>query len=552
MTRRLLVLLVLAAAAVSAPAAGAATLQPSVFGPSQAPGAVAAPNGVTVDDDGLVYVADTGHDRVVVLHPDGTYGGQWAATDALGNSRPGTGPGQFMGPKATTFDGMHDTIWVADTGNNRIQQLSPSGTPLTTDGGPAPSVALGAFNAPRGIATDVPGDVFVADTGNNRIQRRDALTGAWSLVRGAQSPVTLAVGADGALYFNDGTKILRLAPGSSTPATLDQSTLPGGPLKAPAGLAINGAQLYVTDADASSSRLLRYDTGSATWTAIGVAGTDPGAFNEPEGVAFGQAADRIYVADSGNDRVQRLLDPAGPPSRTLSTGLAGTGAGTITSDSFGLGCPGWCAASFAAGTRVRLVAAPVSGSSFSGWSGACTGTASCVLTLRDARRVNASFTLLPSAIARPKAIGSADRTRPRITRVSVSPKAFHAPKNAAAGGRRGGKLHLTLSERATLRIDLVRYAVGRRVGKRCVAPLRVKKAKGKARKKAKKVRTCTRRVAVNLARSIAVVRGKNTITITGRVHNRSLAAGRYTAALTPTDVADNRGLVVRATFTVLR
>lgn len=59
----------------------------------------------------------------------------------------------------------------------------------------------------------------------------------------------------------------------------------------------------------------------------------------------------------------------------------GSGAGTVTSSPSGIDCGASCSASFSSGAAVTLTAAPASGSYFAGWSGACSGTGSCVVTM---------------------------------------------------------------------------------------------------------------------------------------------------------------------------
>jgi phospholipase C len=79
------------------------------------------------------------------------------------------------------------------------------------------------------------------------------------------------------------------------------------------------------------------------------------------------------------------------PSSSLTVTMSGPGTGTVTSNPSGISCPTTCSASFANGTQVTLTAVPSSGSSFGGWSGACSGTGTCVVTLNAATTVNALF-----------------------------------------------------------------------------------------------------------------------------------------------------------------
>ena len=75
----------------------------------------------------------------------------------------------------------------------------------------------------------------------------------------------------------------------------------------------------------------------------------------------------------------------------LAVSLAGTGNGTVTSSPAGISCPSTCSASFNSGTTVTLTASAANGSTFAGWSGACSGTGSCTVTMNAAKSVTATF-----------------------------------------------------------------------------------------------------------------------------------------------------------------
>ena len=81
------------------------------------------------------------------------------------------------------------------------------------------------------------------------------------------------------------------------------------------------------------------------------------------------------------------------PTHTLSVESSGTGSGTVTSIPSGIDCGSDCVASYDEGSEVTLTAAAATGSSFAGWSGACTGTGDCHVTLSEAKSVTATFTL---------------------------------------------------------------------------------------------------------------------------------------------------------------
>jgi PKD repeat protein len=68
-----------------------------------------------------------------------------------------------------------------------------------------------------------------------------------------------------------------------------------------------------------------------------------------------------------------------------------SGPGSVTSSPSGISCPGDCSETYPEGTSVTLTASPSPGSTFTGWSGACSGTGSCVVTMTQARSVTATF-----------------------------------------------------------------------------------------------------------------------------------------------------------------
>ena len=80
---------------------------------------------------------------------------------------------------------------------------------------------------------------------------------------------------------------------------------------------------------------------------------------------------------------------------TLSVTKSGAGLGTVTSNPTGINCGSACSGSFSG--SVTLTATPATGSTFAGWSGACTGTGTCAVTVDAGTRVTATFNLNPFA-----------------------------------------------------------------------------------------------------------------------------------------------------------
>ena len=83
----------------------------------------------------------------------------------------------------------------------------------------------------------------------------------------------------------------------------------------------------------------------------------------------------------------------GGTTYALDVTKSGTGSGTVAGGA--INCGATCSANVASGTAVTLTATPAAGSTFGGWSGACTGTGSCVVTMTAARAVTATFNATP-------------------------------------------------------------------------------------------------------------------------------------------------------------
>lgn len=79
----------------------------------------------------------------------------------------------------------------------------------------------------------------------------------------------------------------------------------------------------------------------------------------------------------------------------VSVSKTGAGTGTVTSSPSGISCGSTCSANYVYNTSVTLTAVPSSGSTFAGWSGACSGTGSCNVAVTSAVSVTATFNLAP-------------------------------------------------------------------------------------------------------------------------------------------------------------
>jgi peptidoglycan/xylan/chitin deacetylase (PgdA/CDA1 family) len=137
-----------------------------------------------------------------------------------------------------------------------------------------------------------------------------------------------------------------------------------------------------------------------------------------------------------------LIDADAPTGFALSVTAAGTGSGTVTSSPAGINCGATCQASYSTGATVTLTAAAAAGSSFTGWSGACTGSSStCAVSMSAAMSATATFTLLPVQLSVSEA-GTGDGT------ITSSPAGINCGATCQASFTNGATVTLTAAAAA--------------------------------------------------------------------------------------------------------
>jgi PKD repeat protein len=102
------------------------------------------------------------------------------------------------------------------------------------------------------------------------------------------------------------------------------------------------------------------------------------------------------AATTGSGSTTQNITATGYLPLTISRN--GSGAGTVTSVPAGIDCGAMCANLYLVATPIALTATPAAGSAFTGWSGACSGTGGCAVTMNHARSVTATFDALPAPV----------------------------------------------------------------------------------------------------------------------------------------------------------
>ena len=271
-----------------------------VFGDegSQA-GQLLAPRGIKVGPNGSIYVADSGNNRIQKFSADGDFVASW---------------GGFTEPwdVAVASDG---TIHVADTWNHSVQKLDAEGVAGASWGafgqyGLEDVAGQGVFYGPRGIAIDREGYVYVADTGNKRIQVFDPdgrfvrQWGGGGVQEGyLDEPVGIAFGPDNNVYVAD-TWNRRIQVFDESGTFLRQWPIEGWdtgfPEEKPYLTVDTRGHVYATDP--GHYRVLVFDSQGNYQLSFGQYGSDERSFELPSGIAVADDG-AIYVTDAKNGRV---------------------------------------------------------------------------------------------------------------------------------------------------------------------------------------------------------------------------------------------------------
>ncbi len=315
-----------------------------------------------IDNDGTyLYVADTGNHTIRIVTIGtwvvSTYAGGAGSAGYVDNT--GTSA-KFSSPIGVYYNSGN--LYVADSGNSAIRQMTTGGAVVTTfAGGSAVGYVDGAGSSAKFSTTNAIGSdgvyLYVTDAGNQAIRRVLLSSKVVSTLEGV-TPINTAVDATGtaARFYkarniaSDGTYVYVADCGNSvirqvTIATGATTTLAGtagnsgtvdgtgssARFTCPTGIAYDGTYLWIADSGDHTIRQLTLSTASVA-TFAGTAGT-PGiangtgtaaSFNGPTGII--STGPNLYVADKGNHAIRKITVPGAVV--TTFSGTIGTSGST--------------------------------------------------------------------------------------------------------------------------------------------------------------------------------------------------------------------------------
>ncbi len=311
------------------------------------------PAGVVRDPAGNVYVSDSGNNTVRRIAPDGTLTLIAGTGDAgLGGDGGQARMADLFAPSGLALDNAGN-LYIADRGNSVIRKVGPDGfiqsvagngtAGFSGDGGPATAARLAL---PDGVAVDAAGNIYIADTANHRI-REVTPNGVIQTIAGSDSygtsgdggpasqallinPRELAFDFDGDLLFTDSSAhmvrkitpkgIMQRVSGTGTPGY----TGDGGPAISaedwtPWGLAVDAA-----------GNILIGDTGSYSIRIVNPSGTIQTLVKSSQ--ATGLAADlsgSVWIAGEGLSLFSQGSSPIPLAPVIADKGIANAQSGQV-------------------------------------------------------------------------------------------------------------------------------------------------------------------------------------------------------------------------------
>jgi DNA-binding beta-propeller fold protein YncE len=266
------------------------------------------PAAIAAAPNGAIFIVDSGRGRIMEL----TSGGRWSVVGPERSASP-----RGNSPQAIAVDGRGD-LYAVD--RDRILQRSASGS-WSVYWHARGSAGLPYIGPIGGIASDRKGNVYVTDFGSGNLLRLSGtpaspkLWGKSATDRVSWHPEGVTIGRSGHVYLTgQQSAVLLELTGVGQAArsqSIDSSAPSAGPAPYPHGVAVDPRGFaYITDE--LNDRVLKYSPGGSLVASWGSPGSGSEQFRVPEGLAVDDRSSVVYVADTGNNRVDVLSEDGTP------------------------------------------------------------------------------------------------------------------------------------------------------------------------------------------------------------------------------------------------
>jgi len=282
------------------PSCGAEGFCAAIGAPDDIEGSLKDPEAVATDASGNIWVADSGHDRVLEFNAKHEYLRQ------VGSE--GTGKYQFRGIRGIAVNEQGD-VYVSDYGNDRVQEFSPTGLFMMQFG--TAGTGAGQLIEPTGIAVDSSGDVWVLNTYGVPVQEFSAegeyMSGFGSLGTGNGQflgAVGIAI-SGGNLYVSEwiNQRVQELSTTGDFLASFDEKGQGSGKSFLPWGIAADPVNGNLDVTEVGNDRVQEFSSAGNYIAAVGSSGSGAGQLSDPRGVTVNSKRG-VLIADSGNKRIE--------------------------------------------------------------------------------------------------------------------------------------------------------------------------------------------------------------------------------------------------------
>ena len=265
------------------------------------------PHSIDIDKNGIVYVTDTGNNRVQKFNSDGKFILKWGEM--------GSEDGQFLKLHDVVVDPSGNYVYTLELKNHRVQKFTSDGEfilkwSFEKTGG------RGSDRTPHQIAIDSKGYVYLSDMNGNQILKFDDV-GNFIKILGSNGtgegqfvhPHGIVFDSNNNMYVTDiGNYRIQLYDFNLMKQWGTYGDGPDQFLKTFPGIDYFDKEKLLFVVDKTSANVKVFDSKGEFLTKFGTKGKADGQFNRPEDISV-DSNGRAFITDTGNSRIEVFARP---------------------------------------------------------------------------------------------------------------------------------------------------------------------------------------------------------------------------------------------------